>query len=74
MVKNGYFITEEARINFKKWLLEKHLTVNKFAKGCGCSRQYLEQILAGKKKITTSIHLSPIQKVQQSIQLLVLST
>ena len=55
MVKNGYFITEEARINFKKWLLEKHLTVNKFAKGCGCSRQYIERVLQGKAKITDSV-------------------
>lgn len=55
MKKQGYFITEEARLTFKKWLLENNLTVNKFAKGCGCSRQYIERVLKGKAKITTSV-------------------
>ena len=54
-MKNGNYITEAAKLRFKKWLVVKGLTVNKFAKGCGCSRQYLEQILAGKKKITESV-------------------
>ena len=55
IVKNGYFITEQAHTRFKKWLVDKKLTVNRFAKQCGCSRQYLEQVLAGKKKITTAV-------------------
>ena len=55
IVKEGYFITKQAHKRFKKWLVDKGLTVNKFAKQCGCSRQYLEQILKGKKKITPSV-------------------
>ena len=55
MVKTGYFITEEARLRFKTWLLEQNLTVNRFAKGCGCSRQYIERVLKGKAKITSSV-------------------
>ena len=54
--KEGYFITKQAHTRFKKWLVDKNLTVNRFAKQCGCSRQYLEQILAGKKKITAAVH------------------
>lgn len=55
IVKEGYFITKQAHTRFKKWLVDKNLTVNKFAKQCGVSRQYLEQVLAGKKKITSSV-------------------
>ena len=55
MIKEGYFITEEARLRFKTWLLENHLTVNKFAPLCGCSRQYIERVLKGDAKITTSV-------------------
>lgn len=55
IVKEGHYITESARVRFKKWLVEKHLTVNSFAKGCACSRQYIEQILDGKRKITSSV-------------------
>ena len=55
MKKPGYFITEEARTRFKKWLIDQNLTVNKFAKGCGCSRQYIERVLQGKAKITSSV-------------------
>ena len=51
----SYFITEEARLRFKKWLIDQKLTVNKFAPLCGCSRQYLEQILGGKKRITAKV-------------------
>lgn len=55
MIKQGYFITEEAAKHFKMWLIEKGLTVNKFSKGCGCSRQYIERVLQGKAKITSSV-------------------
>lgn len=55
MKKDTYFITESARIRFKKWLVDKNLTVNKFAPMCGCSRQYLEQILAAKKRVTARV-------------------
>lgn len=55
LVKEGYFITKQAYTRFKKWLVDKNLTVNKFAKQCGVSRQYLEQVLKGNKKITSSV-------------------
>lgn len=51
----GHYITDAARLRFKKWLVINGLTVNKFAKGCDCSRQYLEQILSGKKRITSKV-------------------
>lgn len=53
--KESYVMTEEARLRFKTWLLGKHLSVNKFAPLCGCSRQYLEQILSGKKRVTAKV-------------------
>ena len=55
LVKEGYFITKQAHIRFKKWLIDKNLTVNRFAQQCGVSRQYIEQILAGQKKITEKV-------------------
>lgn len=55
MVKPGYFITEAALLRFKKWLLNKKLTVNKFSKKTGCSRQYIERVLNGKAKITINV-------------------
>ena len=55
MKKEGYFITESARVRFKRWLLDKNLTVNKFAAKTGCSRQYLERVLKGQTKITDSV-------------------
>lgn len=58
LVKEGYFITNQAQTRFKKWLVEKHLTVNRFAKQCGCSRQYIEQVLSGKKKITENVRIT----------------
>ena len=57
IIKEGHFITKAAEVRFRKWLVEKNLTVNKFSKLCGCSRQYLEQVLAGKKKITHNVRL-----------------
>ena len=53
--KEGYYITLKAKLRFKKWLVDQNLTLNKFAPLCGCSRQYLEQVLSGKKKITSAV-------------------
>ena len=53
--KEGYFITKEAKRNFRIWLIDKNLTVNKFAKNCGVSRQYIESVLNGKIKITSTV-------------------
>ena len=55
MIKPGYFITKQAHTRFKKWLIDKNLTVSSFAQGCGCSRQYIERVLKGKAKITSSV-------------------
>ena len=54
-VKDGNYITKAANLRFRKWLLVEGLTVNKFSKKCGCSRQYIERILAGRVKITSSV-------------------
>lgn len=53
--KEGHYITDAAVLRFKKWLLENHLTVNSFSKKCGCSRQYIEKILKGQRKVTDSV-------------------
>lgn len=58
LVKEGYFITKQANTRFKKWLIDKNLTVNRFAQQCGVSRQYIEQILAGQKKITEKVRFT----------------
>lgn len=55
IIKEGHFITKQAETRFRKWLVDKHLTVNKFSKLCGCSRQYIESILKGNKKITHAV-------------------
>lgn len=55
MIKDGYFITESARTRFKIWLFKNKTTVNRFSKGCGCSRQFIERVLAGKAKITATV-------------------
>ena len=55
IVREGYSITKQALTRFKKWLIDKNLTVNRFAQQCGVSRQYIEQILAGQKKITEKV-------------------
>lgn len=51
-IKEGYFIENEQRIKFKIWLTINNLSLNQFSKNCGCSRQYLSQVLSGKKKVT----------------------
>lgn len=54
-VLDGYYITKPALIRFKKWLVENDLTVNRFSRYCGCSRQYIEKVLKGKAKITAQV-------------------
>jgi len=55
MIKDGNYITQAALLRFKTWLWEQNLTVNKFAKKCGVSRQYIERVLHGQTKITASV-------------------
>ena len=55
IIKAGYFITKQASTRFKKWLVDKNLSVSGFARQCGVSRQYIEQIVKGQRKITDSV-------------------
>ena len=54
-IKDGNFITEDEVIEFKVWLLKNGLSLNRFAKKCGCSRQYLSHILERRKKVTEKV-------------------
>lgn len=51
----GVYISQSAATRFRKWLVSKNLTVNRFSKECGCSRQYIEKIIHAEKKITPSV-------------------
>lgn len=52
---DGYFITDEAKRRFRIWLLDNKLSMNKFAKKAGASRQYFEQVLNRKIKVTPNV-------------------
>ena len=51
----SYLISEEAIKRFKVWLVQNDMTVNSFAKKCGCKRQYLQRVLYGKINVTPHI-------------------
>lgn len=53
--KQGYKITPAAKRRFKIWLLDNNLSVTKFAKKCGVTRQYISAALDGKIKCTDSV-------------------
>ena len=50
-----YKVTPVAKRRFKIWLLDNELTVPKFAKRCGVSRQYIEAIVNGKVSVTSTV-------------------
>lgn len=47
-----YIIKDVGKKRFKKWLITKNLTMDQFAKLCGCSTQYISMVINGKKHIT----------------------
>lgn len=48
-----YYATPEAKKTFKKWLVMKELTMEKFSKKCGCSAAYISYVINGKKPVNT---------------------
>ncbi len=53
--KPGHYITPAAKRRFEIWLLDNKLSINKFAKQAGCSRQYLTRALDGQISITNTV-------------------
>ena len=53
--KPHYKITPEAKKRFLIWLIENDLSLTKFAKKAGCSRQFLTRALDGKINITKTV-------------------
>lgn len=51
-VKEGYYVTQAARIRFRKWLVEKEMTFAQFCKKSGGCRQYMDRIIKGDVKLT----------------------
>lgn len=54
MKQEGYFITEQAKERFRKYLFDERISFAEFARRTGVSRQYLDSIIKGKKRITKS--------------------
>lgn len=55
MKSKGYKITERGRIRFKKWLIDKNISMSSFALKIGVSKQYVSNIITGKIHITSKI-------------------
>lgn len=51
-IKEGYYVTQEARIRFKKWLIDEGINFSQFCKRSGGCRQYMDKIIKGEVKIT----------------------
>lgn len=51
-IKPHYYVTDQAAKRFKKWLIDKNMSLNEFSKKAGCSRQYLSKILKGQLSVT----------------------
>lgn len=51
----NYYITEEARERFRKFLFDEHLSFAAFCKRTGVCRQYLERVYKGQIPITAHI-------------------
>ncbi len=53
-VKDGYYVTPAARKRFKKWLVEQDMTFTEFCKKVGGTRQYLDRVIKGQVKVTST--------------------
>lgn len=51
-IKDGYYVTQAARIRFRKWLIDQDLNFAQFCKKAGGCRQYMERIIKGEVKVT----------------------
>lgn len=50
-----YIVTESAKKRFKKYLINEGITIEEFAHRCGTSRQYISQIIHGKRTVTENV-------------------
>lgn len=50
--KTILYFDEKEKVKFRKWLLEKNLTMQKFANKIGVSVSYISFIASGKKAYT----------------------
>lgn len=48
----NYFITEEARRRFRRYLADENLSFAAFCRKTGATRQYLERVLKGELRCT----------------------
>lgn len=55
METKGYYITEEARERFRKYLFDERLSFAAFCKKAGVCRQYLDRVYKGQLPITPHI-------------------
>lgn len=55
MKGNYYIITESGRIRFKKWLIDKNMSMSEFARSVGVSKNYISHIILGKTHITPKV-------------------
>lgn len=50
-----YFVTDQARKRFKRWLADQEITVSEFSRRCGCSHQYIGSVINGKIPVTATV-------------------
>lgn len=53
--KDSYYITEEAKERFRKYLFDERISFNAFCKRAGACRQQLERAYKGQIPITSTI-------------------
>lgn len=53
--KENYYITEEAKERFRKYLFDERITFAAFCRRAGATRQYLDSAIKGKIKITSTV-------------------
>lgn len=51
----SYSATQTARKRFKRWLVDNDLSITRFAKACGVSRQYISAVIDGKVHVTPTV-------------------
>lgn len=51
-VRKSKLITKKQKREFMIWLINNDLTISKFAKSCGVTRQYIYAILKGRVGLT----------------------
>lgn len=55
MKSKGYLMTERGCTRFKKWLVANNMSMSKFAREIGVSKQYVNDIVLGKRHVTPRI-------------------